>query len=68
MKSLVRRNVIVDLDVGRVPDVGVTAGVLCELLDDLPVVISLELVTVSPEIESHSNICMKASFTCPFKV
>ena len=44
-------DVVIDLDVGGVPDVLFAADVLGEALDDVPVVVVVKLVAVTPDVE-----------------
>ena len=44
-------DVLEDLDVGCVPDVLSAAHILGEFFDDVPVVVALELIGVSPDVE-----------------
>ena len=51
LEGLVGFDVVVNFDVGSVPDIVPAAGVGGEFFDDIPVVIVVEFVAVAPEVE-----------------
>jgi len=56
LQGLESLHVVVNLDVGGIPDGLVAGGALAELLDELPVVLAVELVAVTPDEEAVEEI------------
>ena len=56
VQGAVGLHVLVDLYVGGIPDVIMTAHLLAEGLDAIPVVIGIELVGMTPDVEEPGGI------------
>jgi len=50
-QTAISRYVIVDLDIGRIPDILPVSGIFSKVLDNTPVSVSLEFIAVTPQID-----------------